>query len=195
MEQLQASCKEACTCSRCRLTSLQVSTPSHKTKRELTLQTRRGAMKHGSSSVQASRRSEGHLGKHSEEQIPQFRRDLGLGREAQGLMLHHLEQLEHRCSVEGDAAKHKGVQASAQRIDVCRSAPAIAAHRRSEVAQYTLYLCAADPTQVRWFDDIRSTIACMQGSCIVSCSSSECSMLCEARPLSFAVQDNTAQQR
>ena len=64
-----------------------------------------------------------YLGKHSEEQVFQLMRDLRLGGEAQGLVLHHLEQLEDRSGVEGDAAKHKGVEAGTQRIYVCRPPP------------------------------------------------------------------------
>lgn len=50
-----------------------------------------------------------------------------MGGEAQGLVLDHLEQLEHRGSVEGDAAKHKGIEARPKCVDICGPAPAATA--------------------------------------------------------------------
>ena len=50
-----------------------------------------------------------YLGQHSKEKVFEIVGDLGLCREAQGFMLHHLEQLEDGWRIEGDAPKHKGV--------------------------------------------------------------------------------------
>ena len=74
--------------------------------------------------LHSKKNSGGYLGQHPEQQVREVVRDLGLGGEAQGLMLHHLEQLEHRRRVEGDAAKDKGVQAGPQGIHICGTAPA-----------------------------------------------------------------------
>ena len=58
-------------------------------------------------------------------------RDLWVLRESEGLMLHHLEQLEDRWSIERNAAKDEGVQACSQGVDVCWAAP-VHKHKSSE---------------------------------------------------------------
>jgi len=64
------------------------------------------------------------LVQHAEQQVLEQGRDLRPVGETQGLVLDDLEELEDIWGVEGDAPKHKGVEAGSQGVHVCRSAPA-----------------------------------------------------------------------
>ena len=69
-----------------------------------------------------------HLAQHFEQKVLEVRGHDRRLREAQRLMLHHLEQLEDVWGIEGNAPEGKGVQAGAQGIHVSRPTPAPKEH-------------------------------------------------------------------